>query len=330
MPTTKNKVPRSNTKKQKVVQKTRRTYPAPLSQSYDIEEVLVDKILASNTTADNGTSIENLIYSATPSMTDIGYSFGFSVGRNMALKQGESQNFMKVLDRIGLHRSLDHPLRDSLIITSKPKAHHTKNIGINIHVYEAGIIAGYLSMSTGIKMATTESKCIYNGSGMCQFISVPAPVKKKEQQIDANGIINAISHTITDNNYRKLKNEYYRTIAYLPLLKQPVSEQVRKMLLISGSRAAERYDSTHARRIIKNIANYFGATETEVSLRKSGKSIISLKYESYNSIYPYTSMPAALIIGFVSKSLGKSAEVSVSTNRDKTYSTIIEFKNNSA
>lgn len=321
---------KAKAKKQGRAHNARRTAPVPLSQSSDIESLLVDKILTSGTTAENGTAIENLIYSTTPRMKDIGYSFGFSVGRNMALKQGENQNFIKVLDRIGLHKSLYHPFRDSLMITSSPNVHHTKNIGINIHVYEAGVIAGYLSMSTGIKMATTESKCIYNGSRICQFLSVPSPNMKKEQEADTNGIINAISYAITDNNYRKLDNEYYRAIAYLPLLKQPVSEQVRKMLLISGSRAAERYDSTHTRRIIKNIANYFGASEVEISIRKTGKSIISLKYESYNSIYPYTSMPAALIIGFVSKALGKSAEITVSTNRDKTYSTTIEFNNNSA
>lgn len=327
MPRTKRPA-RAKAKNKTRIQKATRAAAPRLSEIYDVESLLIDKILNSEITAENGTSIENLIYSATPGMKDIGYSFGFSVGRNIALKQGDSQNFIKVLDRIGLHKSLYHPFRDSLIITSRPTAHHTKNIGVNIHVYEAGIIAGYLSMSTGIKMATTESKCIYNGSTMCQFVSVPSPAKKKEHQVEINAIINAISYAITDNNFRRLNNEYYRTIAYLPLLKQPVSEQVRKMLMISGARAAEHSSGKDTRRIISNIANYFGAKEADISLRKTGKSIISLKYESYNSIYPYISIPAALIMGFVSKSLGKSAEITVSTNRDKTYTTVIEFKNN--
>ncbi len=325
----------------KIVKRTRKSRlnkkrPAPktiqvpiLSHAFDLEGLLVDKILSSDVIAENGTSIENLIYNATPKMAEIGYSFGFSVGREMALKNQAEGEFTKALDRIGLHKSLYYPFNDRLIITSVPSKRVNRNLNHNIHVFESGVISGYLSVTTGLKMQTKESLCIHNGSNVCQFVSAPFSPKAITSKTEINNIIDGISHTIINNRYKKLKNEYYRILAYLPLLEHPMSEEVRKLMTISGRRIAENSNEKEAHRIIDNIASYFGANSEKISINSKGKSIIRLRYSSYNSIYPYVAMPTALIVGFGSGNFGKDPQVSILTNKDNTYTTIIEFKNNS-
>ncbi len=298
--------------------------------AYDIEGILVDKILGNRAIPENGTSIENLIYNATPKVAEIGYSYGFSIGRELCMKQKEDQKFTNILDRIGLVNALYYPLKDSLIITSRSATSMPKKVGHSVHVYEAGVISGYLSMSTGLKMGTIEKRCVHNGSDVCQFISIPMSSRSVQSSTDLNNIVESIAHAITDNDFKKQKNEYYRIMAYLPLMKQPMNEQVRKLLVMSGERISEYSDKKDTKRIINNIVNYFGAKDAEISMRKTGKSIIKLRFESYNSIYPYVSMPTAIIVGFVSNAFNKSAEVSISTNKNKTYTTTIDFKANSA
>lgn len=304
-----------------------RARPQPMIHASDIESLLVDKTLSSQSTPVNGTAIENLIYNATPKVAEIGYGFGFYIGREIYEKQGEEKKFIAMLERIGLPDSLYYPLSDRLIITSKPHTKKVSNIGKNMHVYEAGLISGYLSMSTGLKMNTTEPRCIYNGSDVCQFIAMPVSKRAEEKQVALHYIVSGIASEIITSDYKKLKNEYYRILSFLPLLQQPMFEQVRKLLVMSGERIAEHTGTQDTKRIINNIANYFGAKEAQIYLRRSGKSIIKLRYESYNSVYPYVSMPAALIVGYISKAYAKNAEVSITTNKDKTYTTTIDFKN---
>lgn len=299
----------------------------PMIHAPDIESLLVDKTLSAQSTPANGTAIENLIYNATPKVADIGYSFGFYIGREIYEKQIGEKKFIEMLEKIGLPDSLYYPLSDRLIITSKPHAKKVSNIGKNMHVYEAGLISGYLSMSTGLRMNTTEPRCIYNGSDVCQFVAMPASKRAEEKQVALHYIVNSIASEIITSDYKKLRNEYYRILSFLPLLQQPMFEQVRKLLVMSGERIAEHTGPQDTKRIINNIANYFGARQAQIYLRRSGKSIIKLRYESYNSVYPYVSMPAALIVGYISRAYAKNAEISITTNKDKTYTTTIDFKN---
>jgi predicted hydrocarbon binding protein len=266
---------------------------------YDLEDLLIEMLVGAAPGASNGTDIENLIYSATGSTAELGYDFGFSVGRSMALKLGRESGMASVLDRIGLKDSTYNPFADEVMITSRSRKHHPHaNVGHSIHVYESGVIAGYLSTSTGIRINASENRCTCNGASECQFLASHLP-KRRFIPSGAAATISGIASVLSERKFSKPSVEYYRILACVPLLDPSMSEQVEKIMFMAGQRMSKLSADPDPAYVVENVSNYFGATS--FSVKASGrKSIIRLRYESYNSIRPFVGMPAAILSGFYS------------------------------
>ena len=318
----KKKTQRSSVKRRPQQAKKRTMSKIQRASAYDLEDLLVEMVINSKEKALNGTDIENLIYGATGGLALMGYGFGFSVGRALTLKLGPKTPLNAILDRIGLHDSLYYPLREKVIITSRLGASKSlPNMGNGIHLYEAGVMSGYLSTSTGMHMNVHEKRCVYNGAEECMFEASPSSHKP---EFVGNGINNttlAIALALTRNKYHKLENEYYRVLAYLPLTDSRISEQIMKLMIMVGQRIGEIQEDAKPDSLASNLANYFGAKDA--SMEKKGiKTIIKLRYESYNSLQAFIAMPAAVMTGFA-KSTGRSSDVRFTTNKDGTYTTAI-------
>lgn len=296
--------------------------PAKKENVYDLEDLLIDKVIGSGATKTNGTDIENLIYSTTAKTSKLGYSYGFSVGRTLALKLGSDANVDAVLNRIGMHDSIYQPMGDTASIVSVPtNAHSVPNIGRQIHIYESGVMAGFLSTSAGVKVSVVEKRCVYDGSDKCLFEASQAPYPRFMSG-SLSDTINGIANAVTNGKYSSVPQEYYKTLSYLPLTDSRIASEIMQIMLMSGEKLG-REQSEKPGKVIENIARYFGASGIKIE-RRGRKSIIKLRYASYNSIRAFVAMPAALITGFYT-SRGRSAEVSFSTNRDSSYTTTIEI-----
>ena len=318
------KEPKRKAERDRPGRKARRHAQKLSTPSPDLEDLLINMIIRCSTKASNGTDIENLIYSTTPSMSELGYGFGFSVGRSLTLKIGSNSGFPSVLDKIGLHDCLYYPSEKKVIITSRPRQEYKRpHMGQNIHVYESGVISGYLSTHTGIQISTTERRCIYNGSTECQFISTPFSSKQSFQGSGIHGAAYAIAYALKEGRYKKLNEEYYRILAYLPLTDSTISEQILKVMVMAGEKLGALSPNAHIPALVSNIANYFGVKDAKTD-RKGIKSIIKLRYESYNSMQAFVAVPAALLSGFA-LSAGMKSHVDFSTAKDKSYTTIIEI-----
>ncbi len=291
----------------------------------DMEDLLVEMVTNSKEKPANGTDVENLIYNTTSSLGSLGYGFGFSVGRAVTLKLGTGTTLNAMLDTIGMRNSLYYPLRDKVIITSRPSQQHKRPfIGKNVHIYESGVISGYLSTSTGMQVGTEEKRCIYNGSRDCQFIATPFSPMPKFSGIGIEEVAYAISMTLKEGRYVKSGNEYYRILAYLPLTDRRISEQILRLLMISGERLGEISGKDHLHQLVSNLSNYFGVKSAKQE-RKGRKTIIKLRYESYNSIQAFVAIPTTILVGFA-KSTGRSAQAHFTTNRDGTYTAHIDIE----
>ncbi len=290
---------------------------------YDLEDIIIDMLLNSDINTKNGTDIEDLIYSSTRNTAKLGYYFGFSVGRSMALKLDSRKEFIMMLDRIGLHNALYHPLRDHIIIMSKPEKNFRRSrLAYPIHVYEAGVIAGYLSTSSGMKINVNEKRCVYNGASECQFVASPEQSAPALVKNGISGISHAIAASFNNGAYSKSLPEYHRILSNLPLIDGGISSQVLKIMVLSGEKMPSM-TTVQFNRVVSNIANYYGVNDYSIE-RRGSKKIIKFRYGNYNSLHSFVSMPAAIIVG-ISNSMGKRPQVSFVTNRDKSYTTIIEL-----
>lgn len=286
---------------------------------YDLEDLLICMLVGGKSAESNGTDIENLIYSTTGSTAELGYDFGFSVGRSMAFKLGNESGISSVLDRIGLKDSLYNPFSDEVVITSG-RRRGTQPTPSNrcIHIYESGVIAGYLSASTGVRINALEKRCTHNGSAECQFSAASRP----KPSFDAMGVpaaVSGIAAALASRKFTRLDDEYNRILACVPLLDSRLSWQVTKMMFMAGESLGRT--GIPAREAIENVANYFGArVEAEARGRKS---IIRLRFESYNSVRAFVAMPAAIIAGLYT-ARGMPARADFRTNSDSTYTAVIE------
>ncbi len=289
------------------------------SSVHDIEDLLIGMLVGCRPSQSNGTSIENLIYSTTSSTAELGYDFGFSVGRSMAFKLGKESGISSVLDRIGLKDSLYNPFVDEVMITSMHKHGQRGKPGPGaIHIYESGVIAGYLSASTGIRINASERRCVYSGSGECQFSASYGP-RHNFYPIGISQVIAGIASELGSSKFARLDDGYYRMLACVPLLDSRLSEQVSKIMFMTGEKLARSGASMSV--AVENVANYFGASAS--SEKRGRKSIIRLRFESYNSARAFVAMPAAIIAGLFN-ARGMSARVDFSTNSDSTYTAVIE------
>ncbi len=303
--------------------------PQAYVPSSDLERFLVDKMVSVRSAPSNGTTVENLLYSSTPKVSSIGYSFGFVVGREMSGRLGGNSGLPKAMGLVGMQCTESSKHRNTTV-TSRPYGPSGHSLG-SIHLYESGVIAGFLSARKGIRMAARETECYYGGAVSCRFVAAPSKTASMHQdKVPLEEIMDGIARYLSSTEIRPHPSEYRRILAFVPLLKNPMNKQIVRLLTMSGSRIARYSGKSDAKRIIGSIANYFGAYVSSASISESGKSIIKLKYESYNSIYPYVSMPNALIAGFLSAVLDGSAEINLSANNRNAYTATITIKKNRA
>ncbi len=288
----------------------------------DMEDLLIGMAIESAAVQRNGTDIENLLYSTTASTADLGYNFGFSVGRAIALRSDGKKSLSTVLDMIGLKDSLYHPFRDQVIITSSPAIRAPLQVKGNVHVYVAGVISGYLSHAANMMVHTRERRCVYNGSSSCQFVSEPMSARPAHAGIGVEAATDAIASAMNSGRFSGQGHEYLRVLAYLPLIDGALQRQMIRMMAIAGKKLGSILGRAHTAVLVSSISNYFGAREHSVDSR-GRKTLIRLRYESYNSMQGFVSIGAALIAGFA-ESTGRDASTTFRTNRDKSYTAVIE------
>ena len=95
-------------------------------------------------------------------------------------------------------------------------------------------------------------------------------------------------------------------------------------MIMAGKKLGSMSNQKQTAGTVSSIANYFGAAKHSVE-KKGGKTLIRLQYQSYNSMQGFISLGAALITGFL-ESTGRAASVSFVTNRDKSYTVIIDAR----
>ncbi len=293
----------------------------PQKEYTDIEDMLMDMSVENCSEQVNGSDIENLLYSTTSSTADLGYRFGFYIGKSIGLKSEGRRSFPEVLGMFGMHNPLYYPFKDQVIITSKPRGNFP-HLGRDIHVYGAGLIAGYLTHVAGMPVNTKERQCVYNGSDLCKFVSEPRTKKEEFPGIGVDAATGAIAGTLLNRGFENKGCECQRILAFIPLVGNKIERHVLKMLVMSGKKMGAAPSQPHISAVISSIANYFGAAEHSVE-KKGRKMLIRLRYKSYNSTQGFVSIPAALIAGFA-ESTGRTARISFTTNRDKSYTVAIE------
>ena len=291
-------------KKTRLAKKTfKREEKRGLPRSF--QELLEERIASNKITFVNTPAIQDILYNATPTLRQIAYNSGFSFGKALYEKSDKSiVKLIDVLQAAGFKNILYYPFEDKAIIRVKPESSY--NIGKEVHIFESGIIAGYMSAASDKIIYVNERRCAFNGADVCEFVAEPMASLKIEEDYDEN-IVENLAQVLSKND-SKLSQEYM-LFSLLPLMKEPVKSEISKLFYAAGSFLGKSNPS------IDKIAEKFG-----VIARKKGKGIL-LSYAPTNSMKGFVDLSAAFFAGLAKSVYNKSVKIkeSLSGNAYKVY-----------
>ena len=269
------------------------------------QELLEERIASNKIAFVNAPAIQDILYNATPTLRQLAYNSGFSFGKALYEKSDKSiGKLADVLQAAGFKNILYYPFEDKAIIKVKPESSY--NIGKEVHVFESGIIAGYMSAASGKIIHVNERRCAFNGANACEFVAEPIASVKIEEDYDENVVENLAQ--VLSKSDSKLSQEYI-LFSLLPLMKEPVKSEISKLFYAAGSFLGKSNPN------IDEIAEKFG-----VIARKRGNGIL-FSYAPANSMKGFVDLSAAFFAGLAKSIYNKGVEIkeSLSGNAYRVY-----------
>ncbi|MDE1860302.1 MAG: 4-vinyl reductase [Candidatus Micrarchaeota archaeon] len=307
-------------------EKPRQARIRPVFQQFDnVEDILINLLLNSRQRG-GSTAVYDILYSMTQSTSNIGYLHGFSVGRRMALAAGGKNHIPDILEKRNFGKVIYQPLQDRLSISSTATPRLPLSIKKNIHVYEAGIIAGYMSTATGTRLSAVETRCTFNESDFCHFVCSPYGHRVRAVDAGSASVIASLAEAISRMPYHDHGISYdYSTLHIMPLIREPLLlHEVSAIMHLAGARLATGVPKTELEPIAEKIGASIGIRNVSVGTLRAEKAI-RIKYGPYNSTEGFLKFSAQPFIGFATRLLGSRASIYKTINQDKTYTLSIEL-----
>ncbi len=289
----------------------------PFGKIVDFEDIvaqnMIDKAGKRELTKSALATVE-AIYSSSPSLERIAYRHGFSVGKNIFSKSnGTLSALLATLENGGLENILYYPFNDSFVITASGA--DAKSINRKMHVYESGLIAGYLTAATGTQIFVAETECEYNGNGRCRFVSSSGfgTEETHSAAMDLNRIISDVSEIAKVGG--NVSASYFAS-AILPMADHPSSAPLSNFFYIAGSRLAEGHEDLG----LDEIAKLAGASSIKVAKEyRHVPKLVRIRYAPESSIGPYVDAAASAVAGYLKKRYGYEPEMRRKVLKDNSY-----------
>ena len=291
-------------KKTRLAKKTfKREEKRGLPRSF--QELLEERIASNKIAFVNAPAIQDILYNATPTLRQIAYNSGFSFGKALYERSDKSiGKLVDVLQAAGFKNMLYYPFEDKAVI--KVKQESSYNINKEVHIFESGIIAGYMSAASGKIIYVNERRCVFSGANVCEFVAEPIASVKMEEDYDENVVENLAQ--VLSKSDSKLSQEYM-LFSLLPLMKEPVKSEISKLFYAAGSFLGKSNPN------IDKIAEKFG-----VIARKRGNGIL-LSYAPTNSMKGFVDLSTAFFAGLAKSVYNKGVKIkeSLSENAYRVY-----------
>jgi hypothetical protein len=284
-------------------------------------ELLIRKMLASKNSGERQLLMQDMIYNMSGKLKTLAYESGFELG--VAIYENSDKTIgglERTLEDAGFGRVLYRPFESRGTISSYKVGPKGKGLGADVHAFEAGLIAGYLSAHAGRPVHVRESKCTYNGSEFCEFVATP-----KDERPAAPGVIDLEKATavIRENVAFRGSNgtgSAYGALFTKPLLVEPVFAEASKLMYMTGKRLAGLGRAEDFGRDVVNIARYLGIEGAKVRGRKPKGIEIDLTYGQDSSVGNFVDLTTAMLAGYARGVFNKNVYVQRRLTSKRKYS----------
>jgi len=278
----------------KAMSKQKKANASPKGSSTEL--VLLGKLINGEGYSERQFLLPDLIYTLASETKKYAYKSGTALGMLAAVHFKGINSLEKILEAAGFGKVVYYPFESEVIITSA-RSHSSFAFETNVHYFEAGLIAGFLSKSTGTKIECKESHCRFNNSSFCQFVASPTidPYLdiSSSEDIDksAQSLLEAVNHFHVSGSK---PDEAYYYLLVSPLLREPLLTASSKVLYNIGQSLA---NISKPEMELEKLFKFLQIRGSQARNNKPNKLI--LHYSISNSHSGYVLLTSSLLQGYL-------------------------------
>ncbi len=284
--------------------------PAEVSNSH--EEMLIKRVIEQpRKPQSRHLELQDIIYNSAPELRALAFKSGYNLGvEAFERSKGGMDALEHVLENAGFGKMIYHPFESMSTFTTYATRAHSQNLGMDMHVFEAGVISGYLSAHAGRNISVEETSCVYNGATHCMFVAKThgGVGTDSYRYLDLPKVMLAFRHALSHAQKQHGETSYYM-LSVRPLLNEPVVSEASKFLYLLGKLLTAQ-STPDPKRTITQAINFLGIDGAKVSSTKKRGLEISLVYGRSASYGHFVDLTTAFISGLAKGAYGRNVQVS--------------------
>ena len=299
--------------------KAAKSFSVPPASLFSYEEVLLKSML--DTDHEHKVTAYALLFnsmlsSLSSGMRELYYKSGISTGRAL-YKLYESRrryrwyedsvsDLVKFLERAGYEGITYHVFPDMVEIALQDGTGVLT--GTNMHVFEAGIMSGFLTAAKRQLVHVNEIVCANNGSGFCRFVSSGSRVRGEAGMHVTERFSDYLRIHLPEMKKveERVPEEYY-LLSSLMFMHRAYSDEIKRIMLHLGSQIGGSINVT--RSSAETLMRLFGFGRIEI------KSINPLKasavYDRLRAREEFVGMSISFLDGLLARKIGSSARIDI-------------------
>ena len=293
----------------------------PVQVFADVEEMLAAEVAAGmgRRISSKAMLFPSIIYSSSHALRELAYSKGYSFGRMVFQRSsGGIRGLEAALDGGGLRKPLYRASAHKAIISAAVRP--CKNIGGRIHYFEAGMIAGYMSASTGRHLEAVEMRCAGNGDPECSFHIGPAGTiaRQKAGDLSPMELVSKIAGCLGVESAKDDAGEPYYISVSAPLCNGGLAAHTAAIARAAGEKAVLLAGmGKHTDTQIKEMF----ALEGVHSSNSGKRTLVVIEHSHLGSSKGIADVPVGFVAG-MAEGAGRNASAANSVRNGKYISNV--------
>ena len=307
-----------------------------------INEALILDILGNrDAVSASGESVllAQILSSFTKSMRKLSYMAGISNGmflyrinklqKRYAWYQDSIKDLSEFFEKAGYIASSYDIFPDKVVI----KLYGTgPDLGGNMHVFESGVISGFLTAAIGHYVPVSEEECRHSGASYCRFSTSNS---KSAEGVDKDHLrhINALAKYISDGNPQAKSGKFsksYLNLIYQVIMEREYLDNMKDLLGYFGKTILQMSNARKSKKL--KVGDLAALAQQNINLLNLGKLNIKsanaldaeLMFDSSQSRSEFVELAVAFLSGVLGKNMARDAKLK---SENDLYSIRINKKN---
>ena len=263
-----------------------------------------------------------MLSNLTDTMQQITYGSGFNAGRlvysisehgkGYRWKEDSMPDLVSFLERAGYPRVSYHVFPGDFWLRLHNKG--ASNIGANIHTFEAGLIAGFMSASGRHTVRATEAICSMDGQGECMFTSQGGGSKRAGRESIERFVDHVSRLAMRGGKHRADVPIAYYMLASNVLYDRAYMDAMKQVVSHIGAQISDRMISGKRKGVDPAISTIALLGLGQPRLRRLSPIELDVRFTGRHTRRELTELSIAFISGLLNNLVAKNRTLEAATS----------------